>query len=110
MGGANSGAFAVVQAGKATAVASAAFTTDCQNSHYYQFGFISTGTPRWNRDLAQNNQDSGKTPKDEQVSLYGMKNHMQYQFNLGTDNMAVDSFYGIARYLYRPEFRNGLGR
>jgi len=106
--GANSGAFAVVQAGKATAVASAAFTTDCQNSHYYQFGFFSTGTPRWNRDLAQNNQDNGKTPKDEQVSLYGMKNHMQYQFNLGTLNMATDSFYGIARDTF-TDLNSGMG-
>jgi len=85
----------------------AAFTVDCMNEFYYQFGFYSTGTPRWNRDLVQNNHD-GKTPQNEQVSLYGMKNHMQYQFRKGTANMATDTFYGIARDTF-SDLNSGMG-
>lgn len=86
----------------------ATFNTDCVNDHYYQFGFYSTGTPRWNRDLAQNNADMGLTPKDQQVSLYGMKNHMQYQYSRGTANMATDTFYGLARDTF-TDLNSGMG-
>merc|ERR1711871_1744635 len=72
-------------------------TSDCVNDFYYQFGFYSTTTPRWSRDVAQNNYDQGVTPKDEQVVLYGMKNHMQYQFKHGSTNQATNSFYGLGR-------------
>jgi hypothetical protein len=37
-----------------------------------------------------------------------MKNHMQYQFNLGQANMAVDSFYGIARDTF-TDLNSGMG-
>jgi hypothetical protein len=93
--------------GGSQATTTAAFTVDCMNEFYYQFGFYSTGTPRWNQDLVQNNHD-GKTPQDEQVSLYGMKNHMQYQFNLGQANMATDTFYGIARDTF-TDLNSGMG-
>jgi len=83
-------------------------TTECTNDFYYQFGFYSTGTPRWNRDLSQNNHNMGKTPKDEQVSLYGMRNHMQYQFRKGTDSMATDTFYGKAREIF-TDLNSGIG-
>merc|ERR1711871_752254 len=85
-----------------------AVTKDCTNDFYYQFGFYSTGTPRWNRDLAQNNHDMGRTPKDEQVALYGMKNHMQYQFKLGSATMEKDSFYGKAREIF-SDLNSGIG-
>jgi len=81
---------------------------DCTNDYYYQFGFYSSGTPRWNRDLTQNNHHMGKTPKDEQVALYGMKNHMQYQFRRGTATMAQDSFYGKARDTF-SDLNTGIG-
>merc|ERR1712054_718535 len=81
---------------------------DCTNDYYYQFGFYSTGTPRWNRDLTQNNHHMGKTPKDEQVALYGMKNHMQYQFRRGTATMAQDCFYGKARDTF-SDLNAGIG-
>lgn len=55
----------------------------------------------------QNNHD-GKTPQSEQVSLYGMKNHMQYQFRKGTANMATDTFYGIARDTF-SDLNSGMG-
>merc|ERR1711871_1054247 len=83
-------------------------TTECTNEFYYQFGFYSTGTPRWNRDLTQNNHDMGKTPKDEQVALYGMKNHMQYQFKKGSANMQIDNFYGLAREVF-TDINSGIG-
>jgi len=38
-------------------------TTECTNDFYYQFGFYSTGTPRWNRDLSQNNHNMGKNQR-----------------------------------------------
>merc|ERR1711937_239133 len=85
----------------------ATFTTQCVNDHYYQFGFYNTGTPRWNRDLVQNNHDV-TTPKDQQVSLYGMKNHMQYQWRKGTANMASENFYGIARDTF-TDLNSGIG-
>merc|ERR1711981_174352 len=85
----------------------ATFTTQCVNDHYYQFGFYNTGTPRWNRDLVQNNYD-GATPKDEQVSLYGMKNHMQYQWRKGAAKMAQENFYGIARDTF-TDLNSGIG-
>jgi hypothetical protein len=85
----------------------ATFTTQCVNDHYYQFGFYNTGTPRWNRDLVQNNYD-GATPKDEQVSLYGMKNHMQYQWRKGAANMAQENFYGLARDTF-TDLNSGIG-
>jgi len=85
----------------------ATFTTQCVNDHYYQFGFYNTGTPRWNRDLVQNNYD-GATPKDEQVSLYGMKNHMQYQWRKGAAKMAQENFYGIARDTF-TDMNSGIG-
>merc|ERR1711907_364940 len=72
-------------------------TSDCINDFYYQFGFYNTNTPRWNRDIAQNNYNMGVTPKDEQVALYGMKNHMQYQFKHGSANQATNHFYGLGR-------------
>jgi len=81
---------------------------DCTNDYYYQFGFYSTGTPRWNRDLTQNNHHMGTTPKDEQVALYGMKNHMQYQFKLGSATMEKDSFYGKAREIF-SDLNSGIG-
>merc|ERR1719379_1238156 len=91
-----------------TSAAAAVFDTDCVNDHYYQFGFYSTGTPRWNRDLSQNNHDMGATPKDEQIALYGMKNHMQYQFKQGTANMQTDNFYGLARDTF-TDINSGIG-
>jgi len=72
-------------------------TSDCINDFYYQFGFYNTNTPRWSRDIAQNNYNMGVTPKDEQVALYGMKNHMQYQFKHGSANQATNNFYGLGR-------------
>jgi hypothetical protein len=81
---------------------------DCMNDLYYQFGFYSTGTPRFERDLVQNGHDMGVVPKDQQVSLYGMKNHMQYQFSAGTANMATDSFYGEARDTF-SDLNGGMG-
>merc|ERR1711871_233754 len=72
-------------------------TTECINDFYYQFGFYTTNTPRWNRDLAQNYYDMGKTPKDEQVALYGMKNHMRYQFHHNSEKQATNNFYGLGR-------------
>jgi hypothetical protein len=81
---------------------------DCANTNYYQFGFYSTGTPRFQRDRVQNNADMGVTPKDEQVSLYGMKNHMQYQFRAGSVKMATDTFYGIARDTF-TDLNSGIG-
>jgi len=72
-------------------------TGECVNEFYYQFGFYSTNTPRWNRDNAQNNYDLGKTPKDQQVALYGMKNHMQYQYRYASATNADHSFYGLGR-------------
>jgi hypothetical protein len=86
----------------------AAFTTDCVNDNYFQFGFYNTGTPRWNRDLMQNNADLGVTPKEQQVTLYGMKNHMQYQFSSGTANMAKDSFFGLGRDTF-TDLNSGIG-
>jgi len=83
------------------------FDTSCVNDHYYQFGFYNTGTPRWNRDLMQNNHDV-TTPKDQQVSLYGMKNHMQYQWRKGAANMAQENFYGIARDTF-TDLNSGIG-
>merc|ERR1712216_828192 len=83
-------------------------TADCMNNFYYQFGFYSTGTPRFSRDLAQNNHDMGKTPKDEQVTLYGMKNHMQYQYRGGTAKMATDSFFGLGREAF-TDLNSGMG-
>jgi len=91
-----------------TSAGAAVFNTDCVNDHYYQFGFYSTGTPRWNRDLSQNNADMGLTPKDQQVSLYGMRNHMQYQYSGGTDKMATDTFYGLARDTF-TDLNSGMG-
>jgi len=85
----------------------ATFTTQCVNDHYYQFGFYNTGTPRWNRDLMQNNHDV-TTPKDQQVSLYGMRNHMQYQWRKGAANMAQENFYGIARDTF-TDLNSGIG-
>jgi len=71
--------------------------TECTNGYYYQFGFYNSMTPRWARDVAQNNYDMGKVPKDEQVALYGMKNHVQYQFEHNSANHAVENFYGLGR-------------
>merc|ERR1711907_228772 len=85
----------------------AVFDTSCVNDHYYQFGFYNTGTPRWNRDLMQNNHDV-TTPKDQQVSLYGMRNHMQYQWRKGAANMAQENFYGIARDTF-TDLNSGIG-
>jgi hypothetical protein len=90
-----------------TGTATAAFTNDCMNDFYYQFGFYSTGTPRWSQDLVHNNYD-GKTVKEDQVSLYGMKNHMQYQFKAGTELMATDNFYGLARDTF-SDLNSGMG-
>jgi hypothetical protein len=78
------------------------------NDHYYQFGFYNTGTPRWNRDLVQNNQELGITPKDEQVTLYGMKSHVHYQYQAGTVNMKDESFYGLARDTF-TDLNSGIG-
>jgi hypothetical protein len=98
-------------AGKALAgngLASAFFETHCMNDHYYQFGFYNTGTPRWNRDLVQNNQELGITPKDEQVTLYGMKSHVHYQYQAGNVNMKDESFYGLARDTF-TDLNSGIG-
>jgi len=104
--GLNDAASAAALAGSSAAAAT--FTTDCTNDHYYQFGFYNTGTPRWNRDLAQNNADMGLTVKDQQVTLYGMKNHMQYQYSAGTAKMATDSFFGLGRDTF-TDLNSGIG-
>merc|ERR1711924_380543 len=91
-----------------TGGAKATYTTDCMNDHYFQFGFYSTGTPRWNRDLVHNNQDLGVTPKHEQVTLYGMKTHMHYQFGPGSVKMATDNFYGNGRDTF-TDLNSGMG-
>jgi len=97
-----------VQAVAGSETGSATFATDCMNDHYYQFGFYNTGTPRWNRDLVQENTDGGLTPQDRKVTLYGMKTHMQYQFRKGTVNMVAESFYGIARDTF-GDLNSGIG-
>jgi len=50
----------------------------------------------------------GKTPKDEQVTLYGMRTHMHYQFEMGTANMAKDNFYGEGRDTF-TDLNSGMG-
>jgi len=82
--------------------------SDCTNDYYYQFGFYNTGTPRFNRDLSQNNHNMGKTPKDEQITVYGMKNHMQYQYRGGTAKMATESFFGLGREAF-TDLNSGMG-
>jgi hypothetical protein len=104
--GLNDAASAAALAGSSAGAAT--FTTDCTNDNYYQFGFYNTGTPRWNRDLAQNNADMGLTVKDQQATLYGMKNHMQYQYNLGKAKMATDSFFGLGRDTF-TDLNSGIG-
>merc|ERR1719359_932422 len=82
-------------------------TKQCVNNLYYQFGFYSTGTPMFQRDLLHNNND-GVIPKEEQLVLYGMKHHLEYGFAEASDSMEKDTFIGKGRDTF-ADLNPGLG-